>query len=97
LAADADGFDADTRRGKKRLLVDLGDVTDDAVLDAVDGGGESGPSTTASGDEPQGATSEDTAGSDYDAVGADVGDRMNQLMNATPATDGGTPIDGDDL
>jgi len=28
---------------------------------------------------------------------ADVDDRMNQLMNAKPATDGGTPIDGDGL
>jgi hypothetical protein len=88
LAADADGFDVDTRRGKKRLLVDLGGVTDGAVLDVVDG--ESKPSTTASGDESHGATSEDAAGSDVD-------DRMNQLMNAKPATDGGTPIDGDGL
>jgi len=85
LAADADGFDVDTRRGTKRLLVDLRDVTDDTVLSAVDG--EPGASNTTSDAEPRGSTSEDTDAGDA----ADVDDRMDQLMNATVATDGGTP------
>lgn len=85
LAADADGFNVDTRRGTKRLLVDLRDVTDDAVLSAIDG--VPGASNTTSDAEPRGSTSEDTDAGDA----ADVDDRMDQLMNATVATDGGTP------
>lgn len=52
LAADADGFNVHTRPGKKRLRVDLRNVTDDAVLDAVDGG-DSASSTPASDTEPR--------------------------------------------
>lgn len=90
LAADADGFDVDTRRDKKRLRIDFRDVTDDTVIDAVDGG-ESGLSTSASDTKPPDSTDEDGGnGSDGDGVD-DVDDRMNQLMNATAVTDGGRP------
>jgi len=93
LAADADGFDVDTRRGKKRLRVDLRNVTDDAVLDAVDGG-DSGWSTPFSDTEPPASMDEDDGnGSDVDAVDDphDIDDRMNRLMNATAVADGGVP------
>jgi len=90
LAADADGFDVDTRRGKKRLRVDLRDVTADAVLDAVNGG-ESGASTPVSDAEPTASTDEDAGnGHDADAVD-DVEEQMNRLANATAVTDGGVP------
>jgi len=90
LAADADGFDVDTRRGKKRLRVDLRDVTDGTVLDAVNGG-ESGASTPTSDTEPPASTDEDAGnGHDADAVD-DVEEQMNRLANATAVTDGGVP------
>jgi len=88
-AANADGFGTDTKRGTKRLTVNLRNVDRD-VLKHVEGAG-SGASTPTSDAEPPASTDEDDGnGSDGDGVD-DVDEEMGRLMNATAVTDGGVP------
>jgi hypothetical protein len=78
LAADAGGFKTDTRRNVRRLLVDLSEVNDEAVLSALgDGQGNSNRAQDGLSATPSKSTaSENTSNPES---------RINQLMEASPA------------
>jgi len=78
LAGDADGFDTVRRQGKERLRVDLADVSDTDIRDAVDNGPAGQPSST---DEPQGSGGGDTVD--------DGGDDGDDGRDGSGSPDGG--------
>jgi len=95
-AATADGFKTKSDGGK-RITVYLPNVDDRDVLEHVDTD-ESGRSSSTSAAEPHGSTSEDTVDDGTDDavdVEAEAEAKMNQIAAATPATDGGEPVDGE--
>jgi hypothetical protein len=104
-AADADGFWIAERDGKEQLHVDLSDVTDPEIADAVDAGRSDDAGAATSTRDPGGSAGEDPdAGDRADRDRSDANDgaetaesvdtKMAELERAEPVTDGGASGEG---